>query len=203
MPLLSVDSVGQQARLGLWRISESLDDIFELYPCLLSVRDEVFSTYSASRRRLEVLVVRLLLREMEGDGVLLSHDDDGRPSLSNGHSVSVSHTKGYAAVIISPERGVAVDVERLSDKVGRLTSRFMRDDETAATLAVQTLHWCAKETLYKLYPDDKLALTEARVVAVKGDDFSGFIIAENARRSESVKLSYRVFDDTALTYTVV
>lgn len=200
MPLLSVEKVAPGVRLGLWKTGESLEDIFEQYPFLIAEKDTVLKSYRSDNRRLEVLTVRLLLCEMVGNDVILSHDEDGRPFLSDGKHVSISHTNGMVAVMVSPVRRVAVDVEFISGRVGRILTRFMRNDEVAGTLILQLLHWCAKETLYKLYPEDKLPFNDMRILSVTGDDSCGMVVAENIPRNEIVNVSYRVFDGFVLTY---
>jgi len=200
MPLLSVYSVAPDTLLGLWDVSESLDDIFGQYPFLAAEKDSLCKAYKSERRRMEVLIVRLLLREMLGEDVVLSHDADGRPFLSNGFNVSISHTKECVAVIISPTNAVSVDVEHISGRVSRVADRFLRDDEKAVTLNEQLLHWCVKETLYKFYPEDKLAFTDMRLLSIQGDGATGKIIAENMLRGEKSVVLYHIFDSFVLTY---
>lgn len=200
MPLLSVEEIAHGVRLGLWKACESLDDIFEQYPFLTAEKEDVFKSYKSDNRRLEVLTVRLLLHEMVGKDVSLSHDEDGCPFISSGQHVSISHTKGMVAVMVSSVRRVAVDVEFISGRVSRITDRFLRSDEVAGTLVSQLIHWCAKETLYKFYPEDKLSFNDMRILTITGDGSLGVAVAENMLRYETVNLSYRVFEGFILTY---
>lgn len=201
MPLFSIENIAYDIRLGLWKIDECVEELFLLNPFLQEEKDYICNRYKSEHRRLEVLAVRLLLREMFGDEVKLHHYDDGSPYLSNGYHVSISHTKGFAVVIVSQLKSVAVDIETVSERVSRIAERFLRADETAETVICQLLHWCTKETLYKLYPTDKLLFDEMRLLSIDGDDGLGVIVAENLRRNESIKVLYRVFDNVVLTYT--
>ncbi len=51
-----------------------------------------------------------------------------------GYHISISHTLGYVAVILSRDYEVGVDIEYVSDRVNRISSRFLRDDEVFADL---------------------------------------------------------------------
>ena len=52
-----------------------------------------------------------LIHIMTGDGnLVVSHNKDGRPFIDGWH-VSISHTRGYAAVILSRQHDVSVDIQ--------------------------------------------------------------------------------------------
>ena len=65
------------------------------------------------------------------------------------------------------------------------------------------MHWCAKETLYKLYSDERLALKDMQVLSVEGDNTRGIVKAKNVKRSETLDVFYRVFDNKVLTYAIL
>ncbi len=200
MPLLSVENIAPDVRLGLWKMNETIEDLFNQYPFLSSEKDEIFKSNKSNTRRLEILTERIMLREMFGRGVKLLHQSSGRPLLSDGKNISISHTKGLVAVMVSPDSLVSVDVEYVSDRVSRIVSHFLREDECADTRLSQLLHWCTKETLYKLYSEDNLAFNDIRLFNIQGTDCHGTITAENLRRNKTVKVVYRQSDNFVLTY---
>lgn len=202
MPLLFVKDVAPNVKLGVWSIKENVDEFFFGNACLEAMRDEI-SLLKSYQRRCEVLAVRLLLDKMLGYDVVLSHNSDGKPILNNGMNIGVSHTKGCAAVILSPCNNVSVDVEYLNDRVERIVGKFLRPDEKAETLLEKLLHWCAKETLYKIYSADHLALADMWVLSVEGDNANGFVVIKNVQRGETLNVDYRVFDNLVLTYAVL
>ncbi len=202
MPLLSIESVVSDVRLGLWKINESMEELISMLP-LGSLRHCDIDEITSRQRRKEILATRLLLNCMVGDAVGLQHDFNGKPLLDNGMNISISHTKGCAAVIVSSEVNVAVDVEYLSERVGRVANRLLREDEEAETLLAKLLHWCAKETLYKMYSEDHLALADIKVSAICGDNVCGIIKTSNVRYEKSLNVAYRVFDGFVLTYALL
>lgn len=202
MPLLFVRNVAPDVALGMWKIEESVDAFFYDYQRLERMKP-VSSVIKSEQRRREVLAVRLLIDRMLGPNAGLRHNADGKPFLDNGMNIGISHTKGYAAVIISPCMNVAVDVEYLSGRVERIAGKFLRHDENAVTLVEKLLHWCAKETLYKICSDEHLALADMRVLSVEGGDASGYVVIKNVQRGETLNVFYHVYDDLVLTYAAL
>lgn len=202
MPLKSVENIAPDVYLGMWNITESVDD-FLLRCGNAAVLEIIIAGYTSEQRRREVLAVRMLLDEMIGTNVDLLHDESGCPYLSNGMNIGISHTKGFASVIVSPGRKVAVDVEYMSDRVRKVAARMLRTDESADTLLGLLLHWCVKETLYKLYSDEHLALKDMQVLSVEGDNTRGIVKAKNVKRSETLDVFYRVFDNKVHTYAIL
>lgn len=201
MPLLSVENVAPGVRLGIWKTVETVDEFFAEYPCLSFLKPKVLG-FDAEQRRIEVLAVCSLLHGM-GITESLLHDGNGKPLFASGLNVSVSHTKGCVAVIISGQSKVAVDIEYQSDRVGRVAKRLLRSDEKAAGLRELMLHWCGKETLYKLYSEEHLALEDMRLVSIDGGERCGVIEMENVQRGETLDVCYRFFDGFVLTYAVL
>ncbi len=198
----SVENIAPDVYLGMWNITESVDD-FLLRCGNAAVLEIIIAGYTSEQRRREVLAVRMLLDEMIGTNVDLLHDESGCPYLSNGMNIGISHTKGFASVIVSPGRKVAVDVEYMSERVRKVAARMLRTDESADTLLGLLLHWCVKETLYKLYSDEHLALKDMQVLSVEGDNTRGIVKAKNVKRSETLDVFYRVFDNKVLTYAIL
>lgn len=184
-------------------MEESVDELIIHNPYLMSFKAKVFDSYRSENRRKEVLSVLLLIHQMLEEDVELYHDEAGCPYLSNGKNISISHTCGCAAVIISDCHNVSIDIEYLDDRVGRIIGRVLRDDEQADTLIEKLLHWCTKETLYKLYPSDKLGFMDIKILSANGTGTSGVVLADNLKRHESVSVHYRVFCNFVLTYAVL
>ena len=196
MPLIKIEDVTPDAKLGIWRIDESLEDLLNGLngdASLDALQGEI-AGISSPQRRLEITAVRSTIARLLGNGVTLSHNAHGKPYLSNGMNISISHTKGYAAVIISGGKRVSIDIERIDRNVERVAAKFIRADERASTQL---------DIIYKLYSEDHLALHDMRVSAISGDGHAGIIHTENARRGETSGVFYRIFDGMVLTFAVL
>lgn len=203
MPLFLNEEIFPDVRLGIWAISESSDDFWALSPYVESSRSEFNALYKSEQRKCEVLAVRLLIKEIIGDNVQLLHQDNGKPYLSSGMNISISHTRGFAVIIVSHSKQVSVDIEYFSNRIERIRSKFMRDDENASSQVKLLMHWCAKETMYKLFPEDNLAFNKMQLLSVDGNDSTGIITAKNIFRNRNVSVYYRTFCNCLLTYAVL
>lgn len=178
MPLFLNEEIFPDVRLGIWAISESSDDFWALSPYVESSRSEFNALYKSEQRKCEVLAVCLLIKEIIGDNVQLLHQDNGKPYLSSGMNISISHTRGFAVIIVSHSKQVSVDIEYFSNRIERIRSKFMRDDENASSQVKLLMHWCAKETMYKLFPEDNLTFNKMQLLSVDGNDSTGIITAK-------------------------
>ena len=192
MPLISIETIASGAQLGLWHIEESVDELLNRYPSLSS---EV-SSYRSDARKLEKLAVYSLLFMMTGDTTLrISHNEAGKPSV-NGWNISISHTKGYAAVILSKDKNVAIDIEHISPRVCKIADRFVRTDEDASTLESLLLHWSAKETIYKYFSESDLHFFDMRIHDIKENE----LWVDNLKDDAEVMVTYRFSPDYVLTF---
>lgn len=91
-----------------------------------------------------------ILRRRFGDSVRLVHNDDGAPQLVGSPlEISISHSRRFAAVMLSPQGPCGVDIEepRL-DQLSRVRSKFLTPGEMAADVDLLTA-WTAKEAVFK------------------------------------------------------
>lgn len=132
------------------------------------------------------------------DVPMIGHAASGQPLL-RGYHVGVTHTKGYAALMLSKSCDVACDIEHFSDRVERIKSKFLRRDEKADDLDSLLVHWCGKETVYKLFPEDNLQFSQMRVGPFSTmSDWACEV--ENMKRGEKVRVDFELTMQFVLTY---
>lgn len=132
------------------------------------------------------------------DVPMIGHAASGQPLL-RGYHVGVTHTKGYAALMLSKSCDVACDIEHFSNRVERIKSKFLRKDEKADDLDSLLVHWCGKETVYKLFPEDNLQFSQMRVgpFSIMSD---WACEVENMKRGEKVRVDFELTMQFVLTY---
>lgn len=85
---------------GIWKIEESSEVLLSL----LRNREEYLPQLElirAEQRRREWLACRVLLQELTGGPACIAYRPNGAPYLSGSSlHISISHTKGYAAVLL-------------------------------------------------------------------------------------------------------
>jgi 4'-phosphopantetheinyl transferase EntD len=195
MALLSIRHLWDDVNLGIWAIEETVEQLFEQYPHLKDLKVYLDEKYKNEGRKKEILAIRALLYEMthEESSKRISHEPSGKPLLK-GYFISISHTKGYAAVIMSKTRNVAVDIEYVSDRVSKIVDKFIRSDEDSSTIEVQLKNWCAKETVYKYFSEEDLQYSEMRL----HDLSSSHALVDDLK----IKKTIDVFFDTNSQYVL-
>ena len=154
MPLYRTYRKGE-LMVGVWKVEETIDQLRSMFNDF-SLYESGLQKFKAEKRQLEWLVVRVLLKELLGEEKVIDYLPSGKPFLKDRSTfISFSHTCGYVAVAVHPTKEVGIDIEQYGNRVSRLASRFVREDEMQSVKAgdeiyALLLHWSAKETMFKL-----------------------------------------------------
>ena len=129
MPLF-LQHTALPSRWGIWKTEESPEELLAMLPHQ-EVYREGMRRFTAAHRRLEWLAVRVLLYTLSGEEKEIAYHPSGKPYLADDSaSLSISHTKGYVAVVLGlPGREVGVDIEQYGERVRKVAHKFMREDE--------------------------------------------------------------------------
>ena len=197
MPQLSVEKINFHTTLLVWKITETEEQLKSLLS--ESVLETITNkNYKSKSRRLEVMATYALLTSyLKTPSVIIDHNSNGQPSL-NGFYISISHTNGYACVLLSTQKVVAIDIEYRSDRIERIRSKFLRSDEAFTSIEDLLLVWSAKETLYKYFSEDDLMYNEMKVESISDSSLSMI----NLKTNEKKMVSYLSTPDYVLTYLV-
>lgn len=210
MALLFINEIDKDVRLGVWEMEENLN--YEQFASL-SFYDRLMSL--SENRRKETASVYSLLFAMTGNrNLVIGHEPSGKPYVE-GYKIGISHTKGFVSVILSTSCDVAVDIEYINTRVLRIADRFLREDEKPNALQFSKgkkekgdkdvvpdviptlLFWCAKETIYKLYSDERLTFQNIKIMDAEQ---GGALCGNNLITGESVRIDYTFNNDYVLTY---
>ncbi|MCC8146163.1 MAG: 4'-phosphopantetheinyl transferase superfamily protein [Bacteroidales bacterium] len=107
-------------------------------------------------RKVERLTVRYLIYLLLGEEKKIIYSAEGKPQLADkSYYISISHTKGYVAVVLSKDHEVGIDIECISPKITRLQNRVMSEKELKGISKAKEeihllLHWSAKESMFKI-----------------------------------------------------
>ena len=161
-------------------------------------------------RKREWLSVRVLVKEILGEEKEILYNSVGKPYFSdNSFYIGISHTKGYAALIMNKESEVAVDIERITPRIEKIRTRFVNEEEEKSLsqkneLIHLLLFWSAKESLYKRLGlenvDFKTQLHISSFEPVIGEWRSFEAYETRTENQERFKVHYFVHDDYVLTY---
>lgn len=207
MALLEQHKENAHCQWAVWKVDETIEQLLALLPHNDTYRQDM-ERFRASGRRLEWLAVRVLLHALLGEEKIIRYRADGKPYLSDrSYSLSISHTQGYAAVIVGqPGQEVGIDIERYGKRVHKIAPKFMRPDEYAETYqGTDTwgllLHWSAKETMFKCLNTEEVDFREHLQVLPFQIEESGVFQALEHRTLERQRflIHYRLFPDFVLT----
>ena len=104
---------------GIWKTEESTEELLALLPDPERYEQQL-TRFSSPHRKLEWLSVRVLLYQLLGEEKIIEYAPSGKPRLADSsYFISISHTRGYVAVILSPRSEVGIDIERAAGAQGR------------------------------------------------------------------------------------
>ena len=153
MPVIVQKSISNNISLSIWSIEESLD--FFLSNLRLTKNcEQRLDKLKSDEMKKQFLAVRKLiqLNGISFDSLLYS--SEGIPFLNNETNISISHTKGFSAIAISP-KPVGIDIQDFRDKILSISKKFINSNERdlidPSSIKELTLVWCIKEATYKVH----------------------------------------------------
>lgn len=194
---------------AIWKMEESLDTLLALLPETRRIScEQELSRFVSERRKLEWTSVRVLLYSMLREDKEIAYSSESKPYLSD-HSffISISHTKGYVAVILSSRIAVGIDIEQYGQRVHRVSDRYVRSDEQAEAYQGDTtwsllLHWSAKEAVFKRMEDADADLRKLRLTHFIPREEGTFQVQEFVTGLQKLyTVGYRIHSDFVLTWT--
>ena len=195
---------------AVWKMEESLDTLFSLLPDARRVScEQEMQRFTSDRRKLEWLSVRVLLYSMLQEDKEIGYSSEGKPHLTDNSSfISISHTKGYVAVILSSVAPVGIDIEQYAQRVHKVSDRYIRSDEQTEPYQGDMtwgllLHWSAKEAVFKRMENADADLRKLRLTHFIPQEQGTFQVQELAtEQQELYSVGYRICPDFVLTWTL-
>jgi phosphopantetheinyl transferase len=192
---------------GIWKIEESWEELLAL-----SERPDAYLPFlngsKSDSRKAEWLAVRMLLRELTGSETEIAYRTSGAPYLPDApYHIAISHTKGYAAVLLHPNHPAGIDIEYRSERVQKLKSRFLTEPELRLLgenpgTAELLICWSAKETAFKM-TGQRIAdwQKDLHILACHFSPNAGFLTVRETLTPPSVtyQIHYEVTPDFVLT----
>ena len=178
-------------QIAIWKMNKSLDDLIKLSNKIDNLK------FKTEKRKNEFLSSRLLLNELLPNTVV-SYNTYGAPEIEDDNFMSISHSKNLTAIIISKNK-VGLDIEKISEKALKLSSKFIsKDRHKPLSKEKATLIWCCKEAVYKWFQKGKINF----VADIKINPFiikdEGSLIVEF--RNQQLTLYYKKINEHFLVY---
>ena len=166
MPLFYQQNINQYTRLAVWKIEEAENFFSQTVPLQTPIHH--------THKRLQHFAGRYLLRYLFP--VFPYHEleiaDTKKPFLpSEAFHFSISHCGDFAAVIVSTQNRVGIDIEIFTEKINKIATKFLHEDEiknlginlfelNSQQTALLTLLWSCKEAVFKWWGNGKVDFSE-------------------------------------------
>lgn len=200
MPVVDYTQLNNDAILIVWHITEPINFFTSQFGGLIT--DE--STPATDS--LQWWASRACLLHQFPQGITVLKNGDNKPKLrvaDTFYEISISHAFAYAAVIISAQKCVGIDVERTDNRIHRVKHKFCSDIElniAQDNTEKLTLIWSTKEALYKLYSKKEVIFKENLAVDLQNNPIMGSIAMHDYQISVPVQI--RQYDDYVLTWVI-
>lgn len=210
MPLEHRIFLPNGAIIGVWQITETEKKLTSTYKPN-EKEAETLESFKSEARRKQWLSVRIMLCELLNQRCNIIYKDSGKPMIQELNvDISISHSHDYSSVMHSPTTIGGVDIQKVSDKVGRVKHKFLHQQEkewlgdNIDSLELLSLIWSAKEAVYKLYSDSTLFFNEHLSVESFELKEMGeiFISRDHGGESNVIQLGYQQFDGYVLVFII-
>ncbi|HLO74098.1 MAG TPA: 4'-phosphopantetheinyl transferase superfamily protein [Flavobacterium sp.] len=179
MPLHRIIHINETTTAYFWHITEDVTSLFRA----VSLKDTSLfrlEGMKSEEHQRGFLAVRMLLQHLGYTDYDLTYDEAGKPNLSDGKNISISHSHEFSCICISDEL-MGIDLEKLKEKTLKIAPRFM-DVKHLVNLSKEqqlqkaTVVWGIKEAIFKIknekgisFPnhifEDEFDLSDATCVA--------------------------------------
>lgn len=209
MALVYLRELDSKTRFAIWRIEETAAELTSNVQ--LNGREKALvEGLNKGKRTLHWLATRVLLRHMLGttDYIDCPSDENGKPYLANfPQRISLTHSYDYAAVMMSDDREVGIDLEIVKPKIIRIADKFMKPEELAhihPDTQIDQLYacWCAKEAVYKLQGNKGVSFKDDMTVQPFDYQDQGVLMLDldSPKRQDTFKVYYERFNEYMLGY---
>jgi len=194
--------------LGVWKIEEDVDTLFDLVS-LDNEDKKKYKVFASTSRKLEFLSVRALLAELLGKEARIVYNKNNKPFLRDGSRfISISHSHYLTAILLSTNEKVGIDLEHMSSNIGAIAFKFINRHEKITKEPEKKkyhlyLHWCAKESLYKICDKEGINFRKNITIEPFEVNDSGEIKGKvhTSKINDSFDLFYTRYDNYAIVWT--
>ena len=163
MPLHKIIHINKTTTAYFWYITEDVTSLFRA----VSLKDTSLfrlEGMKSEEHQRGFLAVRMLLQHLGYIDYDLTYDEAGKPHLSDGKHISISHSHEFSCICISDEL-MGIDLEKLKDKTLRIAPRFMevKHLENLSVLEQMekaTVVWGIKESIFKIKNEKGISFPE-------------------------------------------
>jgi len=179
MPFLKEFIINEKTNIKLWKVMIGELNTKELN----SDEKNLLKLKKNNILREQFLATRKLLA-LENSNYKIIYDINGKPSLNSNYNISISHSHEIAAIALSDNSKIGLDVQLNENKIFNIQDKFLNPTEKLnigenPSLKILTMIWTSKESIYK-------------AVGIKGISFSDNIKIEKVVEEDKIGIGYYI-----------
>ena len=179
MPFLKEFIIKEKTKIKLWKVMIGELNTKELY----SDEKKILKLKKNNILREQFLATRKLLA-LENSEYKITYDINGKPLLNSIYNISISHSHEIAAIVISDNSKIGLDVQLKESKIFNIQNKFLNKYEKSnigddPTVDILTMVWTSKESIYK-------------AVGLKGISFSKNIKIDKVIEKDKIGIGYYI-----------
>ena len=149
MPFLKEFIINDKTKIKLWKVMMGELNTKELN----SDEKNLLKLKKNNILREQFLATRKVLA-LENSDYKITYNNNGKPSLNSKYNISISHSHEIAAVAISDNSKIGLDVQLKESKIFNIQNKFLNKYEKSnigddPTVDILTMVWTSKESIYK------------------------------------------------------
>lgn len=208
MPLLKTIKHSLETEIFVWKITEKLTDL----KTTIQLKPESAARLQGMQSEVHqkaFLCVRKLLETAGYTDFDLWYDASGKPHLSDGKYISISHSHDLACIIISHQK-VGIDVEMQRDKILKIANKYIDFSKMDFTenkpenITVLTHIWGAKEAIFKIQNQKGISFKDhIQVAPFQKQDLKTKAVLEFENKKTTFDIYCQEIENFCLVYTLI
>ena len=179
MPFLKDFIINDKTKIKLWKVMIGELNTKELN----SDEKNLLKLKKSNVLREQFLAIRKLLA-LENSNHKITYNNNGKPLLNSKYNISISHSHEIAAIAISDNCKIGLDVQLKENKILNIRNKFLHKSEILnigedPSIDILTMIWTSKESIYK-------------AVGLKGTSFSNNIKIDKVIEKDKTGIGYYI-----------
>jgi len=207
MPILRPHIKDRDQILGLWEITENLNELLEAAK-KWDYNVEQQRSFKSEMKQKQWLAARVLMHTMNPELGRIYYRESGAPWLKEDYYISMSHSHERVGLLLNKTSDVGIDIQHFTPKISRIQHKFTSEFESDYIGSDKreeklTLLWCAKEAIYKKMKIFGL-IFKAEIMVEPFEYRNRGVLKSTVRHNNETRiihLNYEILGDYTLVYT--
>jgi 4'-phosphopantetheinyl transferase EntD len=201
MPFLKEFIINEKSKIKLWKVM-----IGELNTKELNNDDKNLLKLKKSNILREQFLATRKILALENSDYKITYDINGKPLLNSIYNISISHSHEIAAIAISDNSNIGLDVQLKESKIFNIQNKFLNKSEKSnigddPTVDILTMVWTSKESIYKAIGLKGISFSEnIKIDKVVEEDKTGIGYYINGTEKVKFDLQFFYVDEYTICY---